>query len=215
MQHVDSFEKAAEWATRLYTSKLPLYFDDEYVRLIWCMAGALLGVREITVVQTYVPLSEPLVSEPLVPDRDSTTTLIISLPLVSVYMNQPVERVTRAIKYARSNLNVLEDARSVITRRSRNKDFTLFGPSVAEEASADDIEALRRIEQQRREAEKDPRVAPFLRFTDEDNARFQLVMRVVLLVAHWHQHVRRRIPFDSHEGFRPMERAVAIISNDD
>lgn len=48
------------------------------------------------------------------------------------------------------------------------------------------------------------------RFSDDEFVRFTYVLRLVLLVAHWHQHYSKSIPYKDHSRFRMPELANRI-----
>lgn len=109
-------------------------------------------------------------------------TIILSKSLIALYMNQPIA-IDRGTVTLEHNVDLFEDLLS-----SKSPDTSGKSPAGR---SCYNFDRARLNE----------------RFDETAYVRFAYVIRLVVMVAHWHQHYTKRIPYTSHDHFRSIEWA--------
>ncbi|KAG8362503.1 GbNV_gp60-like [Fopius arisanus] len=97
---ITSWKNVLELARRFYDKNLPLYYSISHLKIIRNAIGYVMGVRSYNLVETTVPLLEPIISH--------NNTVFISRPLVAHYINQPIYTPVTQVNFL-SNVNLLDE----------------------------------------------------------------------------------------------------------
>lgn len=102
--NLDSWESITKNAEQLFTKNAPPFFDEHILVMISQLIGALLGRITYTQVRTRIVLPEPICT--------INNTIYISVPLVAMYINQPIQLPeTKICKY--NNFNIFNAMQTI------------------------------------------------------------------------------------------------------
>lgn len=235
---LSTWQSVLSFASEYYTPQLPLFFSERHMRILLDMIGHALGLRSYRVALVDVPMPEPITC--------LETAVIVSRPLVGFYMNQPTKLPEDPIGFV-NNVDLLGDIRAETASKmrldlsgrplpSRDAPYGRVVPRCPDNGipprlpqslatynpvSSDKpyYDAEEDEKTQHRTSTSRPTLPRDSRLTDEDTVRVQHLLRLALMVAHWDQHRRKGIPYNTHEGFDnidgPPEMLLAYESAKD
>lgn len=123
-----SYESILMLASRYYNQHLPLYFANEHIDLVCNILLLLLQEKSLNIVQTTSILLEPIV--------ENNNIIYISIPLLGLLINAPVELPKNTVEFVKDfdifkgldyGAKVDESRKSVFNFNGDSDDFT---PSV-------------------------------------------------------------------------------------
>lgn len=178
-----SWESIIELTNKFYDSSLQLFYTAEHLNVLCNILAYIGGLTSFEVVQTKVPLLEPIVL--------NQNLVFISLPLVAKFINLPVELPQNRVNYVR-NINIFDNLMGVV-REVRDCVQKPSNERIHVKTLNHRSSTLECLQAQ---------------YSIDDMVRFIQTLRLVLMAAHYTQHINQGIPFNSHKNFKFIECAV-------
>lgn len=188
-----SWESIIELTNKFYDPSLQLYYTTDHINLLCNILAHIAGLTSFEVVQTKVPLLEPIIL--------NQNLVFISIPLVAKFINLPIELPQNRVNYIR-NIDIFDNLMGVVqevrdcVQKPSNEQITV--KTLNHRSST--LECLQ------------------MQYSMDDTIRFMQTLRLVLMAAHYTQHINQNIPFNSHKNFKFIEcatrkRNAAVISH--
>lgn len=195
---LESWEGVADTVARYFSKSMPPYYTSRYIEIAVEIVGDLLGKTSYTYVETSVSLPEPV--------WQVKNIVFFSVPMMSLFINQPVDLPQDTVKYV-SRFDIFDrievyDAKSsyddddagTAARKRKKRDSppesydtgyvvnwnaTMFAGHSPDEFGLNESDATVLVQ----------------------------LFRLVMMIAHWYQHVSRRTAYRDHDDFHEIEMA--------
>lgn len=232
---LSTWQSVLSFAAEYYSPQLPLYYSERHDRILLDMIGHALGLRSYRVAFADVPMPEPItcletaviVSRPLVgyylnqPTKLPTDPIgfVRNVDLLGDMIAESNSRQQQQLDLSGRPLPSRTPSYGQIPQRCLGETQRLpqsvatYDPfrapnfrgggnnGLIDDPDGDDASSTGRS----RISTSHPTLPRDSRLTDEDTVRVQHLLRLALMVAHWDQHRRRGIPYNTHEGFEDIE----------
>lgn len=190
-----SIESILDMVRRFYDPRLPTSYSSRHMEILLNIIGVVIHETQYSVLCTTLPLIEPIYT--------IDKMIMISRPLVSYYINQPVYSPPMNIKFVK-DADIFED----ILPSSSSSSSSLIGTMAKRSMdplwlSSNDV----RLISGNRSCMHLQKDLFGKRFSEEENVRFAHTLRLCLMVSHWEQHHKNAVPYTDHSKFRPIEVA--------
>lgn len=200
---LESWEGVANTVGRYFNKSMPPYYTSRYVEIAVEIIGDLLGKTSYEYVETCVSLPEPIWQD--------KNVIFFSVPMMSLYINQPVKLPQDTVKY--------------VTR------FDIFDRIEVYDAKNDDddddrdgVRSSRKRKRKQRTVESSydaskgyvvnwnstmiaGRLPDEFGLNESDTTVLVQLFRLVTMIGHWWQHASRRTTYRDHENFHEIEMA--------
>jgi len=187
---INSWENIIAACSKYYGTTDILFYDrNVHIGIACDMIALVLQKTSFSYIITSIPLQEPIM---LFKD-----VVFFSEPLFAKYVNMYVSRPVSDIKFVKPNCNILETLTGDITtqpmpsNKSRHEivDGCSSGTYLHYYTPPSDMEEL---------------------VTDnnyQNTTKFIQILRVILMVQHFTQHILTKSPYSQHIKFKPIEMA--------
>lgn len=197
---LESWEGIANTVGRFFNKSMPPYYTSRYIEIAVEIVGDLLGKISYTYVETYVSLPEPIWRE--------KNVVFFSVPMMSLFINQPVELPQDTVKYV--------------------TEFDIFDRIEVCDTKNNDEDGVGSSRKQKRKQHNNPlesydtsdgyivnwnstMIAGHLPdefgLNESDATVLVQLFRLVLMISHWYQHASKRTTYRNHENFHEIEMA--------
>lgn len=208
---LESWEAVANTVGRYFIKSMPPYYTTRYMDIAVEIIGDLLGKVSYTYVETSVSLPEPI--------WRNGNIVFFSVPMMSLYINQPVDLPQDAVKY--------------VTQ------FDIFDRvELDDDDTKDVVQTSRKRKRKHRKDRMDPydtssgyivnwnstmiagNLPDEFGLNESDITVLVQLFRLVMMISHWFQHVSQRTTYRDHENFHEIEMADtdlygALMSKDE
>lgn len=201
---LESWEGVADTVGRYFSKSMPPYYTSRYIEIAVEIVGDLLGKTSYTYVETYVSLPEPIWQE--------KNIVFFSVPMMSLFINQPVELPQDTVKYVNQfdifdrievydTKNDQDGSRKRKRKKHNNNNrlesyYTSNGYVVNWNATM---------------------IAGHLPdefgLNESDTTVLVQLFRLVMMISHWYQHFSHRTTYRDHENFHEIEMADTDLYN--
>lgn len=200
---LESWEGVANTVGRYFNKSMPPYYTSRYIEIAVEIIGDLLGKISYTYVETCVSLPEPIWQE--------KNIVFFSVPMMSLFINQPVELPQDTVKYV-TQFDIFDRIEVYDTKKN----------------DQDDVEPSRRKRKHKQRNNllesydtsngyivnwNSTMIAGHLPdefgLNESDTTVLVQLFRLVMMISHWYQHVSQRTTYRDHENFHEIEMADA------
>lgn len=183
-----SWESIIELTNKFYDPTLQLFYTAEHLNVLCNILAHIGGLTSFEVVQTKVPLLEPIIL--------NQNLVFISVPLVAKYINLPVELPQNRVNYVK-NINIFDSLMGVV-REVRD----------CVQAPSNEKNVVKTLNHRSSTLQ-----CLQMQYSLDDMVRFMHTLRLVLMAAHYTQHINQGLPFNTHKNFKFIECAVRKRNN--
>lgn len=205
---LESWEGVANTVGRYFSKSMPPYYTSRYLEIAVEIIGDLLGKTSYTYVETCVSLPEPIWQE--------KNIVFFSVPMMSLFINQPVELPQDTVKYV-ARFDIFD---RIEVDDTKNKSY-----------DQDDVGSLRKRKRKNRNKRLESydtsngyivnwnstmiagNVSDEFGLNESDTTVLVQLFRLVLMIGHWFQHASGRTTYRDHENFHEIEMADTDLYN--
>lgn len=203
---LESWEGVANTVGRYFSKSMPPYYTSRYLEIAVKIVGDLLGKTSYTYVETCVSLPEPIWQE--------KNIVFFSVPMMSLFINQPVELSQGTVKYV-ARFDIFD---RIEVDDTKNKSY-----------DRDDVGSLSKRKRKNRLPEPYDTSDGYIvnwnatmiagHVSDEfglnksDTTVLVQLFRLVLMIGHWYQHASGRTTYRDHGNFHEIEMADTDLYN--
>lgn len=197
---LESWEGVANTVGRYFNKSMPPYYTSRYIEIAVEIIGDLLGKTSYTYVETCVSLPEPIWQE--------KNVVFFSVPMMSLFINQPVELPQDTVKYV-TQFDIF-DRIEVCDKKMTDQDG--MGSS-----------RKRKRKQHNSRLESydtsngyivnwnSTMIAGHLPdefgLNESDTTVLVQLFRLIMMISHWYHHASHGTTYRDHENFHEIEMA--------
>lgn len=201
---LESWEGVANTVGRYFNKSMPPYYTSRYIEIAVEIIGDLLGKISYTYVETCVSLPEPIWQE--------KNIVFFSVPMMSLFINQPVELPQDTVKYV-TEFDIFDRIEVYDTKKNDQEEGGGVKPS----------RRKRKLNQRNNSLESydtsngyivnwnSTMIAGHLPdefgLNESDTTVLVQLFRLIVMISHWYQHVSQRTTYRDHENFHEIEMA--------